>query len=192
MQDHPTSPSAEARILTAARRRFESVGYRGTGVAQIARDAGIAAGTIYRHFPSKEALLLRVVRDVNEEWLRVAGDALAEPGTPLERIARLGEASMAFNQGNGIMSAILDRDEEILFAPLLDELYTEVMRSNVGLMTAVIREGVEQGSLVEIDPEKAATVLFVAGRALGSLDTYAYGDVLPVLMKIMSDGLLPR
>ena len=186
------APSPEARILSAARKRFESFGYRTTGVAQIARDAGVAAGTIYRHFLNKEAILLRVVTQLNEEWLREARDALDEPGSPLERIARLGEASIAFNQRNRLLNAVLERDREILFAPLLDELYAVVMRNNVAMLAEVIRAGVEEGTLAEIDPEKAAYVLFVAGRALGSLDDYPYGEVLPVLAQIISDGLLPR
>jgi len=186
------TPSPEARILGAARRRFEAFGYRGTGVAQIARDAGIAAGTIYRHFPSKEALLLRVVQDLNGEWMRVARDALAGPGTPVERIARLGEASVAFNRESRLLNAVLERDQEILFAPLLDELYDVVMRDNVTMMAEVIREGVEDGSLAEIDPEKAAYVLFVAGRALFGHHAYPYDDVLPVLLRIVSRGMLPR
>jgi AcrR family transcriptional regulator len=189
---HSPAQSPENRILEAARRRFEAFGYRGTGVAQIARDAGIAAGTIYRHFPSKEALLLRVVRELNQEWMAVARRALAEAGSPIERIARMGEASVRFNRESRLLNAVLERDQEILFAPLLDELYDTVMRDNVALMADVIREGVADGSLAEIDPEKAAYVLFVAGRALFGLHDYPYGDVLPVLMKIVSDGMLPR
>jgi AcrR family transcriptional regulator len=186
------SPPPEARILRAARRRFESLGYRSSGVAQIARDAGVAAGTIYRHFASKEAILVRVVTDLNQEWLRVARDALAEPGRPLERIARLGAASVEFNHRHRIFAAVLERDAELLYAPLLDDLYTAVMHDNVAMLAAVIREGVEDGSLAEIDPEKAAYVLFVAGRALYGLHDHPYADLLPVLTKIVSDGLLPR
>ncbi len=56
----------------------------------------------------------------------------------------------------------------------------------------MIREGIEDGSLAEIDAEKAAYVLFVAGRTLYGLDDYPYGDLLPVLMQIVADGMLPR
>ena len=48
-----------ARILEVARKRFETYGYRRTNIAEIARDAGVAPGTIYRHFEGKEDLMRR-------------------------------------------------------------------------------------------------------------------------------------
>ena len=43
-------------ILAAARRVFAARGFRGTTIADIADDAGIALGTIYLYFPSKEGV----------------------------------------------------------------------------------------------------------------------------------------
>ena len=44
----PAGASAmERRILRAARRRIETFGYRRTSMAEVARDAGIAVGTVY-------------------------------------------------------------------------------------------------------------------------------------------------
>ncbi len=45
-----TRSVSEQRILNAARRRVETFGYRRTSIAEIARDAGIAVGTVYRYF----------------------------------------------------------------------------------------------------------------------------------------------
>ena len=50
----PNASGSRARILDAARLRFERFGFRRTGVSEIARGAGVAAGTLYRHFESKE------------------------------------------------------------------------------------------------------------------------------------------
>ena len=45
------------RLLEAARELFTTVGYHATTTPLLARRAGVAEGTIYRHFPSKQALL---------------------------------------------------------------------------------------------------------------------------------------
>src|SRR5262245_13975747 len=102
------------RILAAARRRFETFGYRRTGIAEIARDAGIAAGTLYRYFKGKEEVFLEVSRQVNEQWLAVARAALATAGPARERLERLGQASVDFNRDNALLLAILRRDTDIV------------------------------------------------------------------------------
>ena len=80
----------EQRILVASRQRFASFGYRRTSIAEIARDAGIATGTVYRYFASKEELFRRVVQDLNERWIELARKVLSEPGPAHERLARPG------------------------------------------------------------------------------------------------------
>jgi AcrR family transcriptional regulator len=179
-----------ARILAVARRRFEAFGYRRTNIAEIARDAGVAPGTIYRHFESKEDLLRRVVEESNAEWLEEARRALGGEGTAIERLLRLGQASIEFNRRHKLLGAVLDRDHEIIFAPLLDELLDKLLEQNVAMMAEVIRGGIEAGALRPVDPEKAAFILFVAGNALFGQQRVAYADVLPVFAEIAVKGLL--
>jgi AcrR family transcriptional regulator len=52
------------RLLAAARELIEHGGYGSASVAAVAERAGVAAGTVYRHFPSKAELFLEVFRDV--------------------------------------------------------------------------------------------------------------------------------
>jgi len=58
-----------SRILAAATNRFAAFGYRRTGMAEIARQAGVAAGTLYRYFDSKEEIFRAVIRDLHDGWL---------------------------------------------------------------------------------------------------------------------------
>lgn len=79
----PRVPAAERRvmILDAARGLFARQGYNGTSIGDIARDAGCAEALLYRHFPSKQALLAavlaeggRTVRAEIDRALAAAGD----------------------------------------------------------------------------------------------------------------------
>src|SRR5437660_12166066 len=88
--DSPT----RARVLAAAEERFAAFGYRRTGIAEIARDAGVAPGTLYRYFENKEEIFRAVMREGLARWLATARRVLAEPGTALERLARLRPASV--------------------------------------------------------------------------------------------------
>ena len=55
---HSTSANAKRQaILDAALRLFSELGFHGTAVPLVAREAGVGTGTIYRYFDSKEALV---------------------------------------------------------------------------------------------------------------------------------------
>lgn len=74
-------------ILAAARRVFAARGFRGTTIADIAEGAGVALGTIYLYFPSKQA----VFAALNEEFNRLIVEAVASvpPTGSLEETTRL-------------------------------------------------------------------------------------------------------
>jgi AcrR family transcriptional regulator len=77
------------RLLTAARELIEEGGYGAASVLAIADRAGVAAGTLYRHFASKEDLFVDVFRAVcarEERAMRVAADQLAVQATARERL----------------------------------------------------------------------------------------------------------
>lgn len=77
-----TGLATRQRLLGAARELIEEGGYGSASVAAIADRAGVAAGTVYRHFTSKEELFLKVFRDVcegEEEAMRAAANS-AGPG----------------------------------------------------------------------------------------------------------------
>ena len=76
------------RLLVAAGRVFEEKGLEAS-VADVARAAGVGMGTLYRRFPSKEALIEALVSEVLEATIAMAQDAAARPdGTGLEHFLR--------------------------------------------------------------------------------------------------------
>lgn len=78
------------RLILAARRLFHEQGFAATGVATILREAGVNSGSLYHHFPSKQALL-EAVLDHYLEQLRpeVINPVEEETADPVERIFAL-------------------------------------------------------------------------------------------------------
>ncbi len=68
------------RLLAAARRCFERGGYRGTVVADIVREAGVAHGTFYVHFTGVEGVADALLESFNEGLARRLGPVLAAGG----------------------------------------------------------------------------------------------------------------
>src|SRR5205823_1313353 len=77
-----------ARILDAAVKVFAERGYFSSTVAEIARAAGVADGTIYLYFKSKDDLLLRLFDEKMTQLLAEAKAALAEERDAPSRLKR--------------------------------------------------------------------------------------------------------
>src|SRR3989442_15821280 len=84
-----SDPSKRERILEAAVKIFADKGFYNAKVSQIARVAGVADGTIYLYFKSKDDLLISIFEDRMEQVNRNVRAALDEEGTPLEKLRRL-------------------------------------------------------------------------------------------------------
>lgn len=68
-----TPEETRARLVAAAAEVFEREGYGGTDSNRLARAAGYAPGTFYKHFPDKRALFLAVYEEwVTREWTALA------------------------------------------------------------------------------------------------------------------------
>jgi AcrR family transcriptional regulator len=81
----PTTP--RDRILSAASRLFSESGVRATGVDTLIASAGVAKATFYRHFPSKDDLIVAWLEDPRTRWFEgVRARAEAKASTPAEVI----------------------------------------------------------------------------------------------------------
>jgi AcrR family transcriptional regulator len=82
-----------AELLEAARRLFVRDGFAEVSVSQIVNDVGVAQGTFYYYFDSKEAVLDALVRayvqEVAARLTEVAGDTTLDPHRALERMIRI-------------------------------------------------------------------------------------------------------
>ena len=65
----------ESQILVAAKHCFSRVGFHSTSMAQIATQAQMSVGQIYRHFPSKESLIEGIVREDVARQLSMLNEA---------------------------------------------------------------------------------------------------------------------
>jgi AcrR family transcriptional regulator len=91
------------RVLEAARLVFAAGGPAGS-LEAVARQAGVGIGTLYRHFPTREALFEAVYRREVEQLVELA-EQLARDQPPLEALRRWIHANVAFAATKKGMSA---------------------------------------------------------------------------------------
>ena len=169
---NPTPPRRDGeatrqRLLRAALDLYTTVGFRATTTPAIAARAGVAEGTIYRHFSGKEHLLNEVYRDA-QRW---GAGVVKEP-------AQNGDHSVSQRLG-GIARRLLDaaaRDPSITRMLLrsrdeqhLDERSREASRDFRGALQEVVAGGETEGLVRDGPPELwtdvwLALVAFAAER----------------------------
>lgn len=90
--------SRRTRILNAALRLFAENGVNGVAVPQIAAEAGVGVGTIYRQFESKEALVNTLFRRVRRAYDRYLDRALRGVEDPRRRFEMTWAAMVGFGR----------------------------------------------------------------------------------------------
>src|ERR1700753_3504613 len=112
-----TPAETRARFVAAAAKIFNRVGYHGTDSNQIAKEAGYATGTFYKHFKDKREAFLAVYEAwVTSEWrtidIELSADRSAE-----ETARRLVKLSIDFHtKWRGLRASLIElvfTDEEV-------------------------------------------------------------------------------
>ena len=100
-------------MLDAALERFSREGWGGTSIRDLARDAGVREGSVYKHFPSKQAIFDALVERADARMAEVAaalGVSVASPGAALPGYRGIGEEQLAAI-AEGFFDAVLhDRE----------------------------------------------------------------------------------
>lgn len=190
-----TQAHVEARtasILEAAEKVFAEKGFAGATMADVAREAGISAGAIYRYFPSKEALieaLSREQRERNEaiaESVRAAGST-GEVLTGLaEKFFRPLEKPEAFLE----QCVEFELTSEARRNPQIRETRARDYQVLIQSFTAVIRGGQAEGVInPEVDAVSVARLMIASFEGLTmqlavdeSIDVRAYANALQAMM----------
>ena len=90
-------PPAARRLLLAALAAFSEHGYFATTTRDISERAQLSSAAVYVHFPSKAEMLAEICRRGHAEVLDEIEAALAEPGTPTERVQRFVRVFSSFH-----------------------------------------------------------------------------------------------
>ena len=105
------------RLLGAAAAAFAERGADDVSLEEIARRAGVGIGTLYRHFPTRQALLEAVYRD-QVEAVRAAAEELLDSDAPGEALADWLRVLVAFSSTKHSLTtallATMDKDSDLL------------------------------------------------------------------------------
>jgi AcrR family transcriptional regulator len=152
------SPTRE-RLLRAAQELIEEGGYGAATVVAIAERAGVAAGTLYRHFPSKEELFVEVFRSVCDREvaaMRAAADQMPSGSPHVEVLVKVLStfAARALRRPRLAWALIAEPVD-----PLVDAERLAYRERYSSLTADALRAGIAAGELPEQNVELTAAAL---------------------------------
>jgi AcrR family transcriptional regulator len=145
------------RIVAAALELVARGGYAGAQMAEVAKRAGVATGTVYRHFPSKSELFAEVFRRASQREVDAMAEAGRDDGTPVtERTAAAVETfARRALAGRRLAYALIAEPVD----PAVEAERLIFRRSYRDVIAAVLEQGIEDGELPPQDPQTTAAAL---------------------------------
>ncbi len=153
------------RLLRAALDLYTTIGFRATTTPAIAARAGVAEGTIYRHFSGKEHLLNEVYRGAQYWGVSLVREPEGEQQvSPRDRLMEIGRRLLEAAVHDPSLTRMLlrNRDEQHL-----DERSREAMRDFRGAVQQVVATG-RSGGLIRSGPVELWAQVWLALVAFAS------------------------
>lgn len=188
-----------SQIMEAAVRLFARKGFARSTTRQIAREAGVAEGTIYRHFRSKEEILFSFLEATA---FRTLGDMVSRAGQrgDAETLGDILRSRLELGERHAALLKVV-LGEALFDRRLARALVRRIMMPASSILERLIAERIERGSLRPVDPALAARALidhFLAytlvwrGLAAGLVREIPPAEAAEGLVSIYLDGVARR
>lgn len=186
------------RILDAAERVFARSGFYQSRVSEIARDAGVADGTIYLYFKSKDDLLISLFESRMERVNQRMAAALAGQASPTDKLMALVRTHLGLVRDKPALAEVLTielRQSTKFMKEYANPRFGEFLK----LVATVIAEGQERGEFaLQVPAPHAARMIFgivdelALAWLLGRGENFDIAVAADWVGMLVLDGLKPR
>ena len=178
-------PGKPQQIIDAAVRVFARTGYYNSRVSDIAREAGIASGTIYLYFKTKDEILVTLFREKMAEWVEFVRGAIAGEPDPVAKLRRLVALHFSVLEANPDLAEVVQVELRQGHKFFRGASAHEVS-AYFTLIGSVLEEGIAGGQIRRDVPVKLATKML-----FGAMDQVATSWVLGKRAYRLSDAAEP-
>jgi AcrR family transcriptional regulator len=176
------------RLLDAAERVFGEVGFYDASIVKLTEAAGVAQGTFYLYFASKQEIFEELVRDLNARVRWAMQEAAAGGGDRIEA-ERLGfRGYFRFTADHPALYRII-RQAEFVSPASLQYHYDRITDG----YTVALEAAMDRGEIARAEPEVLAWALMAIGEMLGMRWMLWQGNTeMPARILDELDALLVR
>jgi TetR/AcrR family fatty acid metabolism transcriptional regulator len=188
------APDKRESILRAATRVFAQRGFFNAQVADVARDAGVAAGTVYLYFRSKDDLLVSIFEKTMREAIDEGRAAIRHVADPVERLHRIARLHLE-RVGRDRSLAIVFQVELRQSTKFMERFSATQLREYLGIIREAIADGQQSGRFrTTVSATIAAKALFgaldeMATNWILSRRRYALGPEADAIVDLFVNGL---
>jgi AcrR family transcriptional regulator len=150
-------------IMKAALKLFTERGFHGTSTAQISKDAGVATGTLFNYFPTKEDL-------INSLYFEVKGDLSHAMGKGLETENIFKDKLR--NIWSNLVKWGVENQEEFLFvgqfctSPYITKFTRDEVMKEYVFLHNLVDEGIKAGEIRDFSAELTIAMFYQASRTV--------------------------
>lgn len=156
----------QKEILSAALRLFVEQGFHGTPTSKIAREAGVANGTLFHYFPTKDDLVINLYLEVKAQ---MTADIMRHSGTEKSLKAQLRNyytSSLAWALENRMEFHYIRQFHTSPYARMVD---TESVNEQADNIVALLRKGIEKGQIKKMETD---LIIAILGSYLFGINQY--------------------
>lgn len=140
------------RILRAAVKVFARKGFHSSRISEVAREAGVADGTIYLYFRSKDDILIQLFELSMDRLIAQMKQEVAQEDDPLARIRRFAQVQLAYKQQDPDLAEVMGVEIR-QSSRFMREYVNRRFREYIGILTDIIEEGQRRGLIrPELNP----------------------------------------
>lgn len=155
-------------ILEAARRVFARKGFAKAGIGEIARDAGIAKGTVYLYFRSKDEVYWAALRAGMRELHEEATEQVRAASGTEAKIRAFARTKLRYFDVNRDFLRIYHAElgNALTRPTATNQEFTRIYQEQVDLLASVFRAAIRRGEVRRVDAPKVAAAIFEVTRGL--------------------------
>ncbi|BCW90311.1 hypothetical protein sos41_34790 [Alphaproteobacteria bacterium SO-S41] len=187
------------RILDAAQALFWRYGVRRTSIDDVAAEAGVAKGTVYLYFDSKETLFFEVAERLCAEVWGLMNAAQADTGPFVQRLTLLLEAKIGHLKrlllGSPHAAELMDESKATLAQPAfaaLDKGFHEALETMIADADAAGLIALKRAGLTATTFAEMALAAAHGALQTGPVDRPAYTTRLKRHLALLIAGVAPR
>jgi len=153
-------------IMEAALKLFTERGFHGTSTAQISKEAGVATGTLFNYFPTKEDLINSLYVEVKGQLSQSMGKEIEAQSTFQDKLRKM---------WSNLIKWGVDNQDEFLFvgqfcsSPYITKFTREEVIKEYIFLHDLVNEGIKTGVIRDFSSDLTMAMFYQASRTVVNL-----------------------